>query len=98
MQLPHPLVPEALQLEERERGIGLVLEELGDLGLGLREDTMTRKLLKPTRLAVVLQAAGLLAVADAVLTVLISNVSRHRAAVEKAEAPPPDAQLLATPH
>ena len=35
MQLVHPLVAEAVLPKERERSVGLVLEELGDLGLRL---------------------------------------------------------------
>ena len=59
---------------------------------------MSREPLKPTRLAVALQAASLLAVAGGVFAILISDVTRHRTGVARAEAPPPHAQLFALPH
>jgi hypothetical protein len=59
---------------------------------------MSRKPFKPTRLAVALQAASLLAVAGGVFAILISDVARHRTDVASAETPPPHAQLFALPH
>jgi hypothetical protein len=58
---------------------------------------MSRKPLKPTRLAVALQTASLLAVAGGVFAILISDVIRHRTDVARAE-PPPHAQLFTLPH
>jgi len=48
---------------------------------------MTRKPLKPTPLAVALQAASLLAVAGGVFGILISDITRHRADTARVEAP-----------
>jgi len=58
---------------------------------------MSRKPLKPTRLAVALQAASLLAVAGGVFAILISDITRHRAEVARVEAPS-QVQLFALPH
>lgn len=57
---------------------------------------MTRKPFKPTPLAVALQAASLLAVAGGVFGILISDITRHRAGMARAEAPS-KMQLLASP-
>jgi hypothetical protein len=58
---------------------------------------MSRKPLKPTRLGAALQAASLLAVAGGVLVILISDITRHRADVARAE-PPSKVQLFAFPY
>ena len=58
---------------------------------------MSRNSLKPTRLAVALQAASLLAVAGGVLGILISDITRHRADVARVEAAS-NVQLFASPH
>jgi hypothetical protein len=57
---------------------------------------MTRKPLKPTPLAVTLQAASLLAVAGGIFGILISDIARQRAEVARVEAPS-KVQFLASP-
>ena len=57
---------------------------------------MTRRPFKPTPLAVALQATSLLAVASGVFGILISDITRHRAELARAEAPS-KVQLLALP-
>lgn len=67
-----------------------------ELDLLLLEDLMMRKAFKPTPFAVALQAASLLAVAAGVFGILISDITRHRAELARAEAPS-KVQLLALP-
>jgi hypothetical protein len=59
---------------------------------------MSRNFLKPTRLAVASQVAGLLTVAAGVLAILISDIARQRTDVARAEPPPPHAQPFTLPH
>lgn len=58
---------------------------------------MSRKPLKPTRLAVALQVASLLAVAGGVFAMLISDITQHRADGARVEAAS-KLQLFALPH
>jgi len=58
---------------------------------------MTRKPFKPTRLAAALQAASLLVVAGGLFGILISDITRQRADVVRAETPS-QVQLFAPPH
>jgi hypothetical protein len=48
---------------------------------------MTRRAFKPTPLALALQVASLLAVAGGVFGILLSDITRHKAEVARAEAP-----------
>lgn len=57
---------------------------------------MTRKAIKSTPLAAMLQTASLLAVAGAVFGILINDITRQRADVARVEAPP-KVQLHALP-